>query len=168
MRPPSGQHGIKPIDLVVVNLYPFAQTVARPGVTLAEAIENIDIGGPSMLRSAAKNHESVTVVVDPADYAEVAGQIKDQAATRRWNCGAAWRQRSSPARRPTTPPSPRTCDQAFAPTPAGRDAARLRCSIHAPLRPGAALRREPAPAGGALRPVPRILPATARQGTLLQ
>jgi phosphoribosylaminoimidazolecarboxamide formyltransferase/IMP cyclohydrolase len=70
-----GKHEIKPIDLVVVNLYPFAQTVARPNVTLAEAIENIDIGGPSMLRSAAKNHESVTVVMDPADYAEVAGQI---------------------------------------------------------------------------------------------
>ena len=61
-------HGIQPIDLVVVNLYPFEQTVARPNVSLEEAIENIDIGGPSMLRSAAKNHESVTVVVDPADY----------------------------------------------------------------------------------------------------
>jgi len=69
------KHDIQPIDLVVVNLYPFAQTIARPGVTLAEAIENIDIGGPSMLRSAAKNHESVTVVTDPADYAEVADQI---------------------------------------------------------------------------------------------
>ena len=69
-------HGITPIDLVVVNLYPFEKTVARPDVTLHEAIENIDIGGPSMLRSAAKNHDSVTVVVDWADYAEVAAQIK--------------------------------------------------------------------------------------------
>jgi phosphoribosylaminoimidazolecarboxamide formyltransferase/IMP cyclohydrolase len=69
------KHDIKPIDLVVVNLYPFAQTIARPNVTLADAIENIDIGGPSMLRSAAKNHESVTVVMDPADYADVADQI---------------------------------------------------------------------------------------------
>ena len=69
------KHGIKPIDLVVVNLYPFAQTVARPDVTLDEAIENIDIGGPSMLRSGAKNHSSVTVVMDPLDYAEVAEQI---------------------------------------------------------------------------------------------
>jgi len=68
--------GIVPIDLVVVNLYPFEQTVAKPDVALEEAIENIDIGGPAMLRSAAKNHASVTVVVDPADYAEVAGQIK--------------------------------------------------------------------------------------------
>ena len=69
-------HGIQPIDLVVVNLYPFEQTVARRNVSLPEAIEYIDIGGPSMLRSAAKNHESVTVVVDPADYAMVAEQIK--------------------------------------------------------------------------------------------
>lgn len=69
------KHGIPPIDLVVVNLYPFEQTVAKAGVTLEEAIENIDIGGPSMLRSAAKNHEFVTVVVDPADYARVASQV---------------------------------------------------------------------------------------------
>jgi phosphoribosylaminoimidazolecarboxamide formyltransferase / IMP cyclohydrolase len=70
------QHAITPIDLVVVNLYPFEATVAKPGVQLHEAIENIDIGGPSMLRSAAKNHDSVTVIVDPADYAEVARQIE--------------------------------------------------------------------------------------------
>lgn len=69
------EHGIEPIDLVVVNLYPFEQTVAKPGVALHEAVENIDIGGPSMLRSAAKNHESVTVITDPADYAEVAAQV---------------------------------------------------------------------------------------------
>jgi phosphoribosylaminoimidazolecarboxamide formyltransferase / IMP cyclohydrolase len=74
-------HGIQPIDLVVVNLYPFEQVVARPNVSLPEAIENIDIGGPSMLRSAAKNHESVTVVVDPADYALVAEQIKTTGQT---------------------------------------------------------------------------------------
>src|SRR5436190_2210408 len=70
------EHGIEPIDLVVVNLYPFQATVAKPGVTLEEAIENIDIGGPSMLRSAAKNYRSVTVVVDPADYAEVIDTMK--------------------------------------------------------------------------------------------
>ncbi len=75
------QHGISPIDLVVVNLYPFEQTVAKPGVTLHDAIENIDIGGPSMLRSAAKNHESVTVVVDPADYAAVADQVRETGNT---------------------------------------------------------------------------------------
>jgi phosphoribosylaminoimidazolecarboxamide formyltransferase/IMP cyclohydrolase len=74
-------HGIAPIDLVVVNLYPFEQTVARPDVSLHDAIENIDIGGPSMLRSAAKNHDSVTVVVDPFDYAEVAKQISGNGNT---------------------------------------------------------------------------------------
>lgn len=74
-RSQAAAHDIRPIDLVVVNLYPFAQTVARPNVTLDEAIENIDIGGPSMIRSAAKNHESVAVLTDPADYAEVADQI---------------------------------------------------------------------------------------------
>jgi phosphoribosylaminoimidazolecarboxamide formyltransferase / IMP cyclohydrolase len=70
------EHGIAPIDLVVVNLYPFEQTVAKPNVSLEEAIENIDIGGPSMLRSAAKNHESVTVLTDPGDYARVAELIR--------------------------------------------------------------------------------------------
>ncbi|HWY32899.1 MAG TPA: bifunctional phosphoribosylaminoimidazolecarboxamide formyltransferase/IMP cyclohydrolase [Candidatus Acidoferrum sp.] len=74
-------HGITPIDLVIVNLYPFEQTVARPGVSLHDAIENIDIGGPSMLRSAAKNHDSVTVVVDPGDYAEVARQVTEKGNT---------------------------------------------------------------------------------------
>src|SRR5579884_2438163 len=75
------EHQIEPIDLVVVNLYPFEQTVARPDVKLHEAIENIDIVGPSMLRSAAKNHESVTVVVDWADYAEVSRQISESGGT---------------------------------------------------------------------------------------
>ena len=70
------QHGIAPIDLVVVNLYPFEATIAKPDVSLHDAIENIDIGGPSMLRSAAKNHDSVTVIVDPADYSAVGEQIK--------------------------------------------------------------------------------------------
>src|SRR6185295_64129 len=74
-------HGIAPIELVVVNLYPFEQTVAKPDVSLPDAIENIDIGGPSMLRSAAKNHDSVTVVVDPADYTVVAGQIRTNGGT---------------------------------------------------------------------------------------
>jgi len=74
-------HGIQPIDLVVVNLYPFEQTVAKPNVPRHEAIENIDIGGPSMLRSAAKNHESVTVVVEPADYAAVIEELKQKGET---------------------------------------------------------------------------------------
>ena len=69
-------NGIEPIDLVCVNLYPFAATIAREGVTMEEAVENIDIGGPSMLRSAAKNWKDVTVVCDPADYARVLGEIR--------------------------------------------------------------------------------------------
>src|SRR5499425_3720601 len=63
--------GFEPIDMVVVNLYPFEATITKPDVTLAEAIENIDIGGPSMIRSAAKNYQSVTVVIDPVDYDSV-------------------------------------------------------------------------------------------------
>jgi phosphoribosylaminoimidazolecarboxamide formyltransferase/IMP cyclohydrolase len=74
-------HGISAIDLVIVNLYPFEQTVTKPDVSLHDAIENIDIGGPSMLRSAAKNHDSVTVIVDPADYEEVAKQISENGGT---------------------------------------------------------------------------------------
>jgi phosphoribosylaminoimidazolecarboxamide formyltransferase / IMP cyclohydrolase len=69
--------GFQPIDLVVVNLYPFEATIAKPGVTLAQAIEQIDIGGPSMIRSAAKNYESVTVVVDPVDYDTVLETMRD-------------------------------------------------------------------------------------------
>src|SRR6266550_6476396 len=71
------EFGFEPIDMVVVNLYPFEATIAKAGVTLADAIENIDIGGPSMIRSAAKNYESVTVVVDPADYDAVLENIRD-------------------------------------------------------------------------------------------
>ena len=65
------QHGIVPIELVAVNLYPFQMTIAKPDVPFEDAIENIDVGGPSMLRSAAKNHRFVIPVVDPLDYARV-------------------------------------------------------------------------------------------------
>ncbi|HEU0224194.1 MAG TPA: bifunctional phosphoribosylaminoimidazolecarboxamide formyltransferase/IMP cyclohydrolase [Steroidobacteraceae bacterium] len=80
------EHGIRPIDLLVVNLYPFAQTVAKPGCGYDDGVENIDVGGPAMLRAAAKNHERVAVVVDPADYAPVLAEIGGggtSAATRR-------------------------------------------------------------------------------------
>lgn len=73
----AAKHDIPPIDLVAVNLYPFEETIAKQGVTLDEAIENIDIGGPSMLRSAAKNYQSVTVITDPADYEIVLAEMKD-------------------------------------------------------------------------------------------
>src|SRR2546429_3371954 len=69
------QHAIAPIDLLVVNLYPFAATVARPGCRYADAVENIDIGGPAMLRAAAKNHETGLVVVDPAGHPLLLAQL---------------------------------------------------------------------------------------------
>lgn len=72
----AAEHGIPPIDLVVVNLYPFRETITREGTTFAEAIENIDIGGPTMVRAAAKNWNRVAVVVDPADYADIATQLQ--------------------------------------------------------------------------------------------
>jgi phosphoribosylaminoimidazolecarboxamide formyltransferase/IMP cyclohydrolase len=74
-------HGIEPIDLLVVNLYPFAATIARPDCSYQEAVENIDIGGPAMLRAAAKNHADVTALVDPADYAAVLAEIDDDGTT---------------------------------------------------------------------------------------
>lgn len=76
------EHAIAPIDLLVVNLYPFARTIARPGCSYADAVENIDIGGPAMLRAAAKNHESVAVAVDPADYAVVLDELQRHGGTR--------------------------------------------------------------------------------------
>ena len=75
-RKQTAEHAIRPIDLVVVNLYPFSATAAKPGVTPEELIENIDIGGPAMIRSAAKNFQSVGVVTDPADYVEIATELR--------------------------------------------------------------------------------------------
>jgi phosphoribosylaminoimidazolecarboxamide formyltransferase/IMP cyclohydrolase len=77
-RQQTVEHAIQPIDLVVVNLYPFSTTAAKPGVTPEELIENIDIGGPAMIRSAAKNFQSVAVVTDAADYAEVAAELRSK------------------------------------------------------------------------------------------
>ena len=75
------EHGIDPIDMVVVNLYPFVETVGNPDVTLADALENIDIGGPTMLRAAAKNFPSVIVVVDPADYSWIGEKMTGDGLT---------------------------------------------------------------------------------------
>ncbi len=74
------EHNIDAIDLVVVNLYPFAATVAKPNCSLADAIENIDIGGPTMVRAAAKNHASVGIVVNASDYATVIAEMKNSGA----------------------------------------------------------------------------------------
>src|SRR5512133_524243 len=81
------EHGIEPIDMVVVNLYPFEATVAKEGCALEDAIENIDIGGPTMLRSAAKNYPDVTVLTDPADYEKVLAEMAagDGAVSRETN-----------------------------------------------------------------------------------
>ena len=70
------EQGIDTIDMVVVNLYPFEETISRQGVSFAEAIENIDIGGPTMLRSASKNFQDVAVIVDPSDYRKIIKEIK--------------------------------------------------------------------------------------------
>ena len=77
-RKQIAEHSIVPIDLVVVNLYPFSATAAKPGVTAEELIENIDIGGPAMVRSAAKNFQSVGVVTDPGDYAAIAAELREK------------------------------------------------------------------------------------------
>lgn len=77
-RKQAMDHGIVPIDLVVVNLYPFSATAAKPGVTPGELIENIDIGGPAMVRSAAKNFQSVAIVTEPADYAAIASELREK------------------------------------------------------------------------------------------
>lgn len=74
------QHGIQPIDLVVINLYPFVATIQKPGATFADAIENIDIGGPAMIRSSAKNHVSVGIVTDPADYSLILKELSEHDA----------------------------------------------------------------------------------------
>lgn len=70
------EYQIDPIDMIIVNLYPFEETVAKKDCTLEDAIENIDIGGPTMLRSAAKNYEDVTVIVDPADYPKIIAEMQ--------------------------------------------------------------------------------------------
>ena len=92
------EHGIDPIDLVVVNLYPFVETINQPGVSLDDALENIDIGGPTMLRAAAKNFPSVAVVVDPADYSWISEKLTGEGLTtedRRTLAGKAFHHVSS-------------------------------------------------------------------------
>lgn len=80
-RQQCAEHGLKNIDLIAVNLYAFEKTVANPDCSLADAIENIDIGGPTMLRAAAKNFHDVTVVVDPADYPQIIKEIRETGNT---------------------------------------------------------------------------------------
>jgi phosphoribosylaminoimidazolecarboxamide formyltransferase / IMP cyclohydrolase len=93
------EHNITPIELVCVNLYPFQQTIAKPDVTVEDAIENIDIGGPAMLRASAKNHEYITVVVDPQDYLTVIEEYREngrtEAGTRRRLAAKVFRHTAS-------------------------------------------------------------------------
>ena len=103
------EHGIEFIDMVVVNLYPFEKTAMKPGVTLEELIENIDIGGPSMLRSAAKNFEDVTVLVDAADYPGSWKNYREMAEAFRGKRVPGWRAKRSRRRRLMTVPSPPPC-----------------------------------------------------------
>ena len=132
--------GIKPIDLVVVNLYPFEQTIAQRGVSEADAVENIDIGGPSMVRAAAKNFSGVGIVTDPADYDAVLGELK--AEQRRAVAGDAARpgRQGLPSHRPLRlghRQLVRGAGSGLPRAPHGRPGQGR----------GPALRREPAPAG---------------------
>ena len=151
--------GFQPIDLVVVNLYPFEATIAKAGVTLPEAIEQIDIGGPSMIRSAAKNYESVTVVVDPADYDTILETMRDHEGEttlklRERLAIKAFIKTSDYDRAIGTFPESGTIDR------------RLLLAL-APARHPAALRREPASIRRALRRFRPAFQETARQGTLV-
>ena len=136
--------GIEPIDIVVVNLYPFKQTIQKPGVSFEEAIENIDIGGPSMLRAAAKNHASVTVVVDVNDYARVTEEIRAHGdtlpETRLELCAKVFAHNGGVRR----------ADRAVSGRKSGYGP--VQRYVHAHIRKGAghALRREPAPERGVL------------------
>jgi phosphoribosylaminoimidazolecarboxamide formyltransferase/IMP cyclohydrolase len=100
------QHGIPTIDLVCVNLYPFRETVAKAGVTLAEAIENIDIGGPAMVRSSAKNYPGVAVVTDPDDYPALLAEMAANDGALRLPPASRWPRRPSCTPRATTRRSP--------------------------------------------------------------
>ena len=165
-------HGIPPIDLVVVNLYPFRETVAKDGCTLDDAIENIDIGGPTMVRAAAKNWQHVGVVVDPAGLRRAPGRARGErralsAATRFALARKAFSHTAS-------------YDGAISNWLTARGAGRRGRRIPGPLQPaggqgaGPALRREPAPAGGVLSRrsaragIDRHLSAAAGQGAVVQ
>ena len=137
-------HGIAPIDLLVVNLYPFEATVAK-GADFDDCIENIDIGGPAMIRAAAKNHADVAVVVEPDDYAALLAELQASMAARpRCRCASASPPRPMRAPRATTPRSPTGSRPRL-----GETGARLP-RVRRPARRGAALRREPAPERGVL------------------
>ena len=103
---------IAPFELIVVNLYPFAAAAERPGITFDELVEEIDIGGPSMVRAAAKNHANVAIVTSPARYDAILAAIEADGRGRRWAFGRPWPSRRSGTPPPTTRGSPRCCPSA--------------------------------------------------------
>ena len=155
----AAENQIEPIDLVVVNLYPFESTIARPDVTTEAAIEQIDIGGPSMLRSAAKNYRFVTVVTDPSDYAKVLEELEQHGG----ETTLALREQFAIKAFLTTA----RYDQAIANF--FRQEQSSRRIFHALIAAGNAppVWREPAPVGKLVRPFSRLLSEAAWQGTFL-
>ena len=159
------QHRLEAIDLVAVNFYPFEQTVAQEGVTLEDAIENIDIGGPALVRAAAKNYADVVVIVDPADYAAI---VQELDANRRRDLGrhamASGAQSLRPRRRL------RLRDRELPGRARRRAAGAARRDFFdlARTRAEAALRREPASGGRALRRLSQDRRATPRPRAFVQ
>ena len=163
-------HGIEPIDLVVCNLYPFEATVARAGATHEEIVENIDIGGPSMVRSAAKNYRDVAVVTDSGPVRRRAGRVETK--QRRPDAGDT---RASGRRGVRSHRRLRSRHQrATSPASAGAEILPATLDVHLRAPSDAALWREPAPAGRFLRRAVRSgrlhRPGrgAARQGTIFQ
>ena len=142
------EHGIEPIDLLAVNLYPFAATVARPDCTYEDAVENIDIGGPAMVRAAAKNHASVTVVVDPGDYRALLDELAANQGSDRHRHAPA----SSRAKAFAHTAQYDAMVSAYFTGAIGGGAADISGRLESLVSqaPGSALRRESAPASGVL------------------
>jgi hypothetical protein len=161
------KHGIKPIDLVCINLYPFEQTISKPNVTFDEAIENIDIGGPSMIRSAAKNHRFVLVVTSPERYEKVLGDLREHKGS---TCGKHRLKTGSAGVCPHG--RIRLADRQL---PGQRQRGRFgRHGLEPAQGAGPSLRREPAPEGrvarrakAARRGERRICETASRQGAQL-
>ena len=161
------QHGIEAIDLVVVNLYPFEATVARPDVTAELAVENIDIGGPAMIRSAAKNHADVLVIVDPNDYEEVR-VARSRPAAPTSSCGIGSPPKRSRTRRVTTRRSRHICR---APTASSRTCSICSSTKRETMRYGENPHQRAAlyvDRGAALDRYRRRRAATAGQGAVVQ
>ena len=148
------EHGIEPIDLLVVNLYPFAATIARPGCTYDDAVENIDIGGPAMLRAAAKNHAHVAVLVDPADYRPVLDELARDGGL----CFATRQRLAARAYAHTAAYDAMVAEYLVPPIPG-----RWRCATRRSSTCAMARTRTSPPPSTPIRPLPR--PASPRRGS---